>query len=448
MKTYNITTRDFMESIFVNLQPEVSDSSSVILYNGKTIYKSEDTKNYNFLDFFKDHCKGSFLEKYNKPYMVWTGVGSIVQLEKLTYDKNTIDYLNREGLTIFFHEMLLFGFGEKKKLLPKKEWIKNNKEITYEHADFNFSFEKIKSNNIYNFELDSVVEFVRNNNLRNVTVYTCESGTKEILQNLYPEIEIKSHNVWTASYNITHLDKKTDVNQKNYDLKRHFFSLSLRYEIHKHLISAYLLDKDAEISWHENSREWHSVDDSFEYLNSQTPFDIENWKKTNPRMHNLLKENVKYLKDHFPMLLECENLPSDKNNRIRCGTEHKLPYKSYTESFCNVICETKFAQPFGYFSEKVIHAMYFKRPFILVSTPRSLEYLKSYGFKTFDKWWDESYDDNEDHEKRILKIFEIIDEIENWSIKDCETKLNEMEDVLAHNQINIGRARKIIGINE
>ena len=63
-----------------------------------------------------------------------------------------------------------------------------------------------------------------------------------------------------------------------------------------------------------------------------------------------------------------------------------------------------------------------------------LKKLKEYGFKTFDKWWDEYYDDEIDFYKRIDKIKNLILEISKWSIEECESKYKEMKDVLLHNQ--------------
>ena len=70
----------------------------------------------------------------------------------------------------------------------------------------------------------------------------------------------------------------------------------------------------------------------------------------------------------------------------------------------------------------------------LASTPYSLEYLKKLGFRTFDQWWDESYDHEEDHEKRILKIFEVIDFIDSHDLSRLKKIYDEMHDVFEHNK--------------
>jgi DNA-binding ferritin-like protein len=47
-------------------------------------------------------------------------------------------------------------------------------------------------------------------------------------------------------------------------------------------------------------------------------------------------------------------------------------------------------------------------PFIEVSSPHTLQYLKDLGFKTFHHFWDESYDEIENHTDRFIKICELI----------------------------------------
>jgi hypothetical protein len=40
----------------------------------------------------------------------------------------------------------------------------------------------------------------------------------------------------------------------------------------------------------------------------------------------------------------------------------------------------------------------------MVGQPKTLKYLQDAGFKTFNNFWDESYDDEFDHSTRMLKI--------------------------------------------
>jgi hypothetical protein len=62
-----------------------------------------------------------------------------------------------------------------------------------------------------------------------------------------------------------------------------------------------------------------------------------------------------------------------------------------------------------------------------------LSYFKEYGFKTFNKWWDESYDECQDPMQRIEMVTNIVEEICRKSDEELEKMLIEMEEILEHN---------------
>ncbi len=73
------------------------------------------------------------------------------------------------------------------------------------------------------------------------------------------------------------------------------------------------------------------------------------------------------------------------------------------QALWNVVTETVFYDEKLHLTEKIFKPIVTKRPFILVAAAGNLAYLKSYGFKTFDRWIDESYDNETDHDVRIQK---------------------------------------------
>lgn len=81
-----------------------------------------------------------------------------------------------------------------------------------------------------------------------------------------------------------------------------------------------------------------------------------------------------------------------------------------------------------------MRAIWFGRPFLLLSGPRSLQYLKKLGFKTFDAWFDESYDYEPLLFSRCDLIIKELDKICGWSIPQCDKILQEMRPVLEHNK--------------
>ena len=62
-----------------------------------------------------------------------------------------------------------------------------------------------------------------------------------------------------------------------------------------------------------------------------------------------------------------------------------------------------------------------------------LSNLQRMGFKTFNQWWDESYDEYSNY-TRILKIKELLDKIFTWDQDKLHQTLNEMLDILEYNR--------------
>ena len=108
--------------------------------------------------------------------------------------------------------------------------------------------------------------------------------------------------------------------------------------------------------------------------------------------------------------------------------------KFYKDVFCDVVTESRFAQPTGNYSEKTYQPMFYKKPFILAAPPYTLKFLREEGFKTFGEFWDESYDECENHEERLFKIFKVIDFINDKSMDELREMYHKMSDILKHNR--------------
>jgi hypothetical protein len=72
-------------------------------------------------------------------------------------------------------------------------------------------------------------------------------------------------------------------------------------------------------------------------------------------------------------------------------------------------------------------------PFVLAGPAYNLKYLKSYGFQTFDRWFDESYDTVEDPVERIAAIGRTMESICRYSLTELQEILIDMAPVLEHN---------------
>jgi hypothetical protein len=72
-------------------------------------------------------------------------------------------------------------------------------------------------------------------------------------------------------------------------------------------------------------------------------------------------------------------------------------------------------------------------PFVIVGTCGSLQYLRSYGFKTFGDIWDESYDDEPDDTRRIERIATLLSELDAKSVEEKNAMFRQAQEIVEHN---------------
>lgn len=125
------------------------------------------------------------------------------------------------------------------------------------------------------------------------------------------------------------------------------------------------------------------------------------------------------------------------------GSQTIDPINKIMESFLHVVTETCFWDHKQHLTEKIFKPIVCKQPFVLLGCTNNLEYLKSYGFKTFNKWWDESYDQIADPIQRINAVTDIINHICSLSNTTLEQMLAEMKEVLDFNY-NLFYSKKFI----
>lgn len=109
----------------------------------------------------------------------------------------------------------------------------------------------------------------------------------------------------------------------------------------------------------------------------------------------------------------------------------QLPF--FMTSAISVVTETYFFEDSIHLTEKTMVPISFGHPFILVSTPNSLAHLRKLGFRTFEKFWSEDYDQIKDHAKRMMCILELIQNISKWNSKKLKKFVNEVRPILEHN---------------
>jgi len=110
-------------------------------------------------------------------------------------------------------------------------------------------------------------------------------------------------------------------------------------------------------------------------------------------------------------------------------------------SFLSLVTETSYYYPMPNIGEKTLKPIVAHRPFIMIAPAGTIALLKNLKFKTFDQWWDESYDLIIDNHKRLEAIYDIVETILKKDNQELVQMLNEMQPVLEHNYKNLRHLR-------
>jgi hypothetical protein len=108
--------------------------------------------------------------------------------------------------------------------------------------------------------------------------------------------------------------------------------------------------------------------------------------------------------------------------------------KDYTTTAIEVVLETLFDDTRHHLTEKTLRPIACGRPFILVATPGSLQYLKQYGFKTFGALIDETYDTIINPRKRLEAIAQEMNRITCLDLDAKRSLWTELYIIAEHNK--------------
>lgn len=171
---------------------------------------------------------------------------------------------------------------------------------------------------------------------------------------------------------------------------------------------------------------------SFNYRNSDADKLLSDLTIVNFYNSSCIEEAVGFLKQ-TPIYVD--NLYHFKNTNITYEEHWKNVLnllKFYDQFFLDLVVETYSMGNTFFPTEKSIRPFIAKTPFITVGPVNFLTNLKKLGFKTFNRWWDESYDWCEGVH-RINEIKKVIAKIMLWPNDKLLSTLDEMSEVLEHN---------------
>lgn len=145
----------------------------------------------------------------------------------------------------------------------------------------------------------------------------------------------------------------------------------------------------------------------------------------NPETEIFFRENTPLIIDSLP--------------ELRFNLACNITTEDFERTFVSVVTETLADDGTLFFSEKVWKPIMVGHPFMIYGNKGSLSYLKSIGYKTFDRWWDESYDNEPDRDKRSIMIANELLKLKSKSIEELKVIRNEMVDIINHNKENYNK---------
>ena len=364
--------------------------------------------------------------------------GPIDRLKSINHSPDTIHELNTDGLHFYMFEPLSLYYWNGK---IYEQSINNDQQVHTQGYYSEFSH-PTRYEDLRTEELDSILEYKRRNNINDgvITVHTGEHRIAETMPYYAQELNLICDDLYVKTQGaIENLEINTD-----FEFTKHFMSLNWRYTKHRQLIANFLAGENGHLSWYFKS--------TFDMLGDDLYFDLNAWETDYPSLYKQLEVNNQNVQMNAPYVIDkpaneakdvlvahavdfwpgVEGYSKGQTPSLRNPQKRTLQ-DFYRDIFVDIVTETRFAQPQGNFSEKLLQPVQYMKPFILLAPPRTLEYFKSFGYKTFDQFWDEGYDLEEDHGVRMARVFTIIQELLTKPIEELREVYKEMMPILEYN---------------
>lgn len=113
--------------------------------------------------------------------------------------------------------------------------------------------------------------------------------------------------------------------------------------------------------------------------------------------------------------------------------DHQQFRDLYKTFFVEIVSESYYNGNTFFVTEKTCRPILCKTPFVIQGPTGFLKNLKSLGFCTFDRWWDEGYDEDPPSWS-VREIMKVIDYLATKTQQEISDMLSDMQDVLEYNR--------------
>lgn len=371
------------------------------------------TDNLDWLGHFIPDYLNCLIESGN-PTLIYTGIKNIdFNLYTKDWPDSTWEELKTKDIDIFLYEPVT--------------WYQPAQEYNCGHYH-----EVVSSlnSNLYVRELDSIQEWFSYRQICG-RIITADFDIRQHTEINYPKLNpfLYTYDIYLRQ--IAGPGGIQRLHTNNFDTK--FYCANRRYAPHRHIIAAFLANKNTNLSWPFQCNFVLKKHAWFE-MKTLPGFRQEELMLGNQKLATQLHEIDLHVPS-FRANTVIQNMGCAGQNGPLLSQDNTHEFiEKYSKSCIAIVNETRYGQPTAYFSEKTMDAIKLRVPFVLVAPPHTLRYMRSLGFLTFESLWSEYYDEVEDHMKRLEEIFNVIDYLDNLPFEELEIMHGRAEKILEHNK--------------
>lgn len=236
-----------------------------------------------------------------------------------------------------------------------------------------------------------------------------------------PEIKVDWFSCFEANgqdaaiYNTVALPKKKKYTKK-------FLNLNRRWRLHRPLMITLLKSRNLLDAGH---------------VSFAPSDDNQSWNTVYPKLQNLHSDNkiIKEILDTNKDVQQLSPMYLDTKDLVTNRAEHEPTIADYyVDTYFSIVNETTYYENTPFLSEKIFKTIGMGHPFIMVTAPNSLQYLKELGYKTYDPLINETYDTIQDPGNRMLAILDEVERLCNFSKSDLKKWLPQVRSIAGYNR--------------
>lgn len=143
---------------------------------------------------------------------------------------------------------------------------------------------------------------------------------------------------------------------------------------------------------------------------------------------DISSDDVNAFINKLPLVLDGE---TDTVRMCQDFDDVNRPY--YQNSLVSIVTETNFNANEVTLTEKSFKPSKEKHPFIIVGAQGAVQAFRDMGFKTFNEFWDENYDNIPDPRQRMTAILNVLRFIGSWTPDQVKEFRRKVKPILDHN---------------